>query len=87
MNSKRFHLQVNDEIKENTFNVKENELQGTLEMDFEQEQKTVMQRPKSLQVSILGNKLKHSIMRMVCNHIRFQTANKMIQFIDLYEFE
>lgn len=58
MNSKRFHLQVNDEIKENTFNVKENELQGTLEMDFEQEQKTVMQRPKSLQVSILGNKLK-----------------------------
>lgn len=54
MNSKRFHLQVNDEIEEN----KENELQGTLEMDFEQEQKTVMQRPKSLQVSILGNKLK-----------------------------
>lgn len=58
MNSKRFHLQVNDEIEENTFNVKENELQGTLEMDFEQEQKTVMQRPKSHQVSILGNKLK-----------------------------
>lgn len=60
MNSKRFHLQVNvnDEIEENTLNVKENELQGTLEMDFEQEQKTVMQRPKSLQVSILGNKLK-----------------------------
>lgn len=54
MNSKRFHLQVNDEIEEN----KENELQGTLEMDFEQEKKTVMQRPKSLQVSILGNKLK-----------------------------
>lgn len=58
MNSKRFHLQVNDEIEENTFNVKENELQGTLEMDFEQEQKTVMQRPKSLQVSILSNTLK-----------------------------
>lgn len=42
MNSKCFYFQVNDEIEENIFNVKENELQGILEMDFEQEQKIVM---------------------------------------------
>lgn len=44
MNSKCFYFQVNvnDEIEENILNVKENELQGILEMDFEQEQKIVM---------------------------------------------